>query len=246
MILSHKLQCIFIKTGKTAGTSLEISLSKFLGKNDIVTPNSKSEESIRQMYNFVTCQNYLKSLHEIRWRDIYNSIKRIEKSLRHKELKKGIWPMKFYNHISAKEIKKYVSEDIWNSYLKFTIERNPWDKVVSHYFWYIKDDGRKEKMSFNDFVMQGYSYKSSNYDLYSINGVPQIDFFLRYENLHDDLSSLSNYIGIKENLYDVMKSIKAKDEYRDKMNYREMYDEMTRNAVRCQFGREIHLFNYQF
>jgi len=38
MILSHKYKFIFIKTVKTAGTSIEIFLSRHCGEDDVVTP----------------------------------------------------------------------------------------------------------------------------------------------------------------------------------------------------------------
>jgi hypothetical protein len=38
MIVSHKYKFIFLKTKKTAGTSIEISLSRYCDEDDIITP----------------------------------------------------------------------------------------------------------------------------------------------------------------------------------------------------------------
>ena len=61
MIISHKHQFIFIKTKKTAGTSIEIALSQFCGEKDIITTISEEDEQIRQELNFSSAQNYMKN-----------------------------------------------------------------------------------------------------------------------------------------------------------------------------------------
>jgi len=59
MIILHIHKFIFIKTRKTAGTSIEIFLSQFCGKDDILTPIGEGE-SLRKEQNIVP-QNYLKT-----------------------------------------------------------------------------------------------------------------------------------------------------------------------------------------
>lgn len=47
MIVPHKYQFIFLKTSKTAGTSIEIALSRICDKGDIITAVSDEDEKIR-------------------------------------------------------------------------------------------------------------------------------------------------------------------------------------------------------
>lgn len=45
----------------------------------------------------------------------------------------------FFNHMKPARIRAKVGNDVWNEYFKFTIVRNPWDVVVSRYFWNKKN-----------------------------------------------------------------------------------------------------------
>jgi hypothetical protein len=39
----------------------------------------------------------------------------------------------------ASSVRARIDRDIWDSYYKFCFERNPWDKTVSFYYWFGRD-----------------------------------------------------------------------------------------------------------
>ena len=47
MIVSHEHRFIFLKTKKTAGTSLELALSQLCGPDDVITPVAETDEALR-------------------------------------------------------------------------------------------------------------------------------------------------------------------------------------------------------
>ena len=58
MILCHKYRFIFLKTNKTAGTSVEIALSRFCEERDIVTHLSPEEETLRESVGGRASEHY--------------------------------------------------------------------------------------------------------------------------------------------------------------------------------------------
>ena len=58
MIASHQHRFIFLKTRKTAGTSVEIALSKVCGPDDIITEISPEDEELRQAAGGRPPQNF--------------------------------------------------------------------------------------------------------------------------------------------------------------------------------------------
>ena len=115
MIINHKYKFIFFKTRKTAGTSIEIALSQFCSKGDIITRITNEDELKRRKLGFPGPQNYVTSLMHYKKADWINLIKKAQ-------LKS------FHNHSTAAFIKNSIPEEIWKSYYKFTFERNPFDK----------------------------------------------------------------------------------------------------------------------
>ena len=140
MIISHKYRFIFLKTSKTAGTSVEIALSRFCGPDDVITPVSPEDEEKRRLAGGLPPQNYTGS------------------PLQHtpmqwwKKLSRGKPPMRFYNHIPARKIRRRVGSEVWDQYYKFCIVRNPWDRVISQYYWRQKKLSDEQMPSIREFL----------------------------------------------------------------------------------------------
>lgn len=234
MIVSHRFRFIFIKTGKVGGTSLEIALSKHLGDDDIVTPIKAKDEALRQELGFPGARNYAQPFGACDWREKAQYAASLVRGARHR-------PMRFRNHTPARAAKRLLGPEIWNGYFKFTLERDPWSQSVSRYFW------EKPDIEFAEYIRRGANYRRPNFDIYAINGIPAVDEVVLYEDLARGLERVRARCGYPEDIFAIMKSIRAKGEHNPrKMDYRGMYNAETRDIVATQFAREIKLFGYRF
>jgi hypothetical protein len=81
------------------------------------------------------------------------------------------------------------------------------------------------------------------YDLYTIDGGVAVDKICRFENLHEELETIRNQLGIPEKL----ELPRAKSSYRkDTRNYREILNDIEKEKIAELFFEEINLFGYSF
>lgn len=167
MIVSHRHRFIFLKTRKTAGTSIEIALSQFCGPKDIITPLHPDDEELRAQLGFRGPQNY-----------------------ESKRLGKPAW-----NHMSATHVKTMIGDRKWNKYYRFAVERHPLDVVLSSRHLTGTNVGRKWNMG--RFVRSSRLDKlARNHNIYRIGGEVAVHKVVRYENLTDDLTEVWRTIGL--------------------------------------------------
>jgi hypothetical protein len=232
MIICHAHKFIFIKTMKTAGTSLEIALSKFCGPRDVITPVLPVEdEEIRRSLGYRGPQNYRLSLGEYRLKDWMNYLRGRDGR------------MKFFNHIGARQIRRLVEPEVWHTYYKFCFERNPWDKAVSMYFWRHQSNGGPSLSEFVQSRQVNALSERGGFDLYSIDGEIVVDRVFQYEAIQKGLQSIAERVGLRE----VPKLPRAKGSARsDPRHYRELLNAGDREKIARVFAREIAHFGYEF
>ncbi|MEM7217020.1 MAG: sulfotransferase family 2 domain-containing protein [Pseudomonadota bacterium] len=211
MICSRKHGFLFVKTRKTASTSTEMALTTVCGPQDIVTPISPEDE-IQRLALGQRPANYSDEPLRERIVDLAAHT-RNAKILR--QVRKMLGPqMRFFNHMKAERIKQRLPETLWNSVYRFSIERHPYEKVVSQSYYMKGAMGRKlADRSISDViesVIERQSYL--NYPLYTIDGKLAVHKVLRYERLHEELNALLADLGVPE----VSKLQKAKSGFRKK------------------------------
>lgn len=234
MLLSHRKKFIYTKTVKTAGTSVESYFEKYC------MPEGEWE-----------------FLHN---RDEYESETGI---IGYRGL--GVTEeLKWYNHMPAANIKCQVGDEIWNSYFKFCIVRNPFDKLVSYFNMQemrLKTDlNLTLKKKFKFFLQNLLKTEKKNkikrfkkmiksdglfYDgnKYLINEQICVDYFILYEDLENGIKHVCNYLDIPfepENI----PLLKAENKHRD-ISLEEYYDNECIEIVKNLYKLEIEKFGYK-
>lgn len=200
MIISHQHRFIFIKTRKTAGTSIEVYLSALCADSDVLTPIVPVEAG-HQPRNHAG----------------------------------------FSNHIPAYQVREQVGPEIWNSYFKFCVERSPWDKSLSH-FWWLKAQRPEAPPTLAAYFERGDF--CSDWPLYTDPATGQllVDQVLRYEQLNQDLAQVFQRLGLP---FTGDLGIRAKSGARgDTRSYRDILTPAQAAQIRQHYAREIAYFGY--
>ncbi|MBN2905498.1 MAG: sulfotransferase family 2 domain-containing protein [Rhodobacteraceae bacterium] len=187
-IVSHTHRYIFLKTRKTAGTSVEKWLSGALQPGDWITTapeNLPLPVGVWDTANTVT---------------------------RHARLEKGVkrlcryglgWPpgTRYREHMDAQAVQKAAGARVWDTYYKVAIERDPWDRFISLWRW--RQHARGLALAFDDFLdlieadptsagVRGFS----NLPIYTIDGRIAVDQLIRYNDLQGALAQLKAQLSL--------------------------------------------------
>jgi len=138
--------------------------------------------------------------------------------------------------------------DEWQNYYKFTIDRNPWDKVVSAFFYW---QGRHQEgpwpptaYGFRQWAKMPNRSFPNDWEKYTKDNRLVVDNLIPYENLHTEFSKVCNTLGIPYN--NELAYIKAKTGFKNFDGYRHLYNDETAQRVGAQHQLLIDHFNYKF
>jgi len=208
MIISHQNRFVFVKTRKTAGTSIEIVLSQNCGVTDIITPITPEDEEIRRMAGGLGPQHYE--------------------------------PL-FYNHAPVQVAQNFLLETGRGPYFSFCVERNPFDKAISLYFWRTRN--RSPRPDINATIRSTPVELISNWNLYASGDTVLVDQIIRYEHLGADLSEVASRLGYASEID--IGGIQAKAGIRaNNLPPSQLLTPETIQWIANQCAREISYFGY--
>jgi len=158
------------------------------------------------------------------------------------------------DHLTAKEIIANIGQEQWDAAYKFTIVRNPWDKVVSHYEYRRKKNKTQIASRDIDFKTWVKATYGENKDPFFYNnpksfqpqlewlkdnqGKLSIDYAGKFESLNEDFEHIRGIIGIDAVLPHLNASNRAA--------YQTYYNDETRAIVADWFREDLDVFGYSF
>jgi len=169
----------------------------------------------------------------------------------------------FERHDSAVKIRRFVGEEVWQTYFKFTFERNPWDKILSHYWDYV---GRNTKRFYKTtykklfgrplpfrtwFAVRVWEGRLARFGHvrfprhshhYTDNGRPIIDFIGRFECREEHLDILASRLGLP---IDTSVWIGSRTR-KDRGAYTSHFDAKMNRIVESVFREDLKLLGYAF
>jgi len=216
MIVSHEYRFIFLRTEKTASTSLTSALREALGDDAL---HAGLQRPAWARYSPVH----------------HGALKRNFPDLF------GLHP-----HATARQVRRVLGREIFDTYFKFAVERNPWERQVSlytHREWKKGNSNPDFDRDMRSILYRSTEYvRLNNWSIYAIGDEIVADRVLRYECLGDDLLELSRDLGFSAPL----RLPKLRQYSADRPHYSTFYSEETRQLVADWYAREIEALGYRF
>lgn len=194
MIVCHRHRFIFIRTHKTASTSVELLLRQFCGPDDVITRETRDDERLARRLGLPGHRNH-GATPVPPWRIGRRDLWWARRNRRYPH-RPGIHP-----HADASTIRAFVGDDVWNSYTKITTVRDPWEATVSLYHWRRQFGPRRSRVgdgsdapgrTLDDAVERA----GRNWSIYTIDGVPVVDHVIRFERLAEDVAVVCAALGL--------------------------------------------------
>jgi len=161
-----------------------------------------------------------------------------------------VWPTRnaegINSHETPAEIRRRVGDEVWSRYLKVVGIRNPWDMLVSFFYWWVNDEFRPANMAstFDRFLVWHLRspLPSAGLQFWVMDGVLWADVYVRFESLADDVAELFGMLGFR---FKGLPRLKTK-RCAARSHYSAYYTDRMRDVVARRYAQVIRHFGYEF
>ena len=231
MLISHSHRFVFLKTHKTAGTSLHAMLRPFC-----VPPNDRTEAT--------------RALHISPWGMVSSATRTTSEQYS---------PHNWYEHSGLEVLRTYMPI-AFHTYHKIAVVRHPYDKVVSAYLFdkwnYEQSHARAilqpEKLGDIPANIHRYVTKSErswtmrhDRELFFAGGQFRIDSIIRFESLEKDLQTLSDCLGLGLDIAKALPLKKRIVQEEVRQRYRQLITPETKAAIDEYYDWYFKQFGYE-
>lgn len=158
----------------------------------------------------------------------------------------GHEPQHYSYEITLKQLEDEFNVENPETWFSFTFVRNPYDRMVSEYFWRLRVPKFQDNVgSFEDFCywvkdqVENGSEMSHEKPMVSFGDPDDFDFVGKYENLREDFRTLCKKIG-----YEDRKLICTNRSFKRNREFRFYYNRELKELVYETFKEDFETFGY--
>ena len=213
MLVSHRESFIYTKTAKTASTSVESYFEPFC------LP-AGAWQFIEHEREETVCAEGI-----IGYRGEHTAGKR------------------WFNHMSCAAIREQLGATLWDRYFKFAVIRDPFDKLLSGYFFQQRPKGSTKELieGFRGWVRAGGAIVDRH--TYTLDGEVCMDYFIRFERLEEGVETVCHRLGLP---FEAARLPWLKAQFRERsVPLQEFYDRDTCDRAAAIYAFELDYFHYK-
>lgn len=223
MLLSHNKRFIFIHIYKTAGTSVM----------DVFLPYSRLIDKMIYGYKF-TSKLAGGIVYLMGWHD--DGMKQFT----------GI-----HKHATANDIMNKLGKELFSSYYKFAFVRNPYDLLVSLYFYFKQSKNHSlhhvfVNMEYIEFLKWHINQSPPNQVDFIMDARREsfiVDYVGRFETIQRDIKNIQKKLNLPLNKGLLHKNPSV---HRKNNDYKEYYDNESIALVDGYFRKDLQLLGYSY
>jgi hypothetical protein len=216
--INHDLKAIFIHVHKTGGTYISYMLHKYYGFKNYYLRRPDHDQFCLSKKKNTKYINYENRIHGV---------------------------LVYYKTSSYINKKMNMTREKWNTYYKFAFIRNPYDKLVSAWY-HINRFNIPFKNYFNlinicNDVEYMHMFLPQVRNIINENGIININFIGKFENLEEDFQKVLKNIGVKNIIHDVNKKMNK----RDHDDFYKYYDQETLTKANIILKEDFNYLDFK-